>query len=165
MMVELNCAADFLCNFLKAKLPREDIDNFHQQFVHVLKQRYQSHWYNETPIRGSAYRSMTCGREHFQKHKSFLDPLLIQIVKTCNIRNIEQYFPENFTLWVDPGEVSYRIGELGSICDYYSKTTGVTPPPRELLDDGPRPSSTRTPVPIVAPGSPQLTEKAAEPVF
>jgi protein Tob/BTG len=35
--------------------------------------------------------------------------------------------PQEFTLWIDPSDVSYRIGEDGSICCLFSSTAEEAP--------------------------------------
>merc|ERR1712073_298268 len=41
---------------------------------------------------------------------------------------LHQTFPSELTMWIDPLEVSYRIGENGSICVLYEYNEGVTEP-------------------------------------
>jgi len=46
-----------------------------------------------------------------------MDPLISKAGKDCGLseETLFKIFPNEFTLWVDPDEVSYRIGEDGSI--------------------------------------------------
>jgi hypothetical protein len=41
---------------------------------------------------------------------------------------IHSAFPSELTMWIDPKEVSYRIGENGSICVLYEYKEGVSDP-------------------------------------
>lgn len=47
-----------------------------------------------------------------------------QAGQTCGLESLENTFPPELTIWVDPNDVSYRIGENGSVGILYeSKTT------------------------------------------
>ena len=49
------------------------------------------------------------------------DPMIGEAGETAGLsaKFLHQIFPSELTLWVDPLEVSYRIGENGSICVLY----------------------------------------------
>uniref|UniRef100_A0A8C2JVB9 Anti-proliferative protein domain-containing protein n=1 Tax=Cyprinus carpio TaxID=7962 RepID=A0A8C2JVB9_CYPCA len=71
---------------------------------------YQHHWFPNAPCRGSGYRCIRIN------HK--MDPLIGKAACTIGLTK-EQLFsllPSELTMWIDPYEVSYRIGEDGSIC-------------------------------------------------
>lgn len=53
-----------------------------------------------------------------------MDPLIGQAAQQIGLGSQElfQLLPSELTLWVDPFEVSYRIGEDGSICVLYEAT-------------------------------------------
>lgn len=53
-----------------------------------------------------------------------MDPLIGQAAQRIGLSSQElfQLLPSELTLWVDPYEVSYRIGEDGSICVLYEAT-------------------------------------------
>ena len=50
-----------------------------------------------------------------------MDPLICQAAQRIGLSSQElfRFLPCELTLWVDPYEVSYRIGEDGSICVLY----------------------------------------------
>lgn len=61
-----------------------------------------------------------------------MDPLVGKAAYTIGL-SIEKLFsllPSELTMWVDPYEVSYRIGEDGSICVLYESA----PPPETHLN-------------------------------
>jgi protein Tob/BTG len=60
-----------------------------------------------------------------------MDPLVGQAGQRIGLTIQQLYLllPSELTLWVDPYEVSYRIGEDGSICVLYESTPVVTVPP------------------------------------
>jgi hypothetical protein len=50
-----------------------------------------------------------------------MDPVIAQAGEACGIEPsvIHATFPSELTMWIDPLEVSYLIGENGSICVLY----------------------------------------------
>ncbi|XP_025782203.1 protein BTG1 [Puma concolor] len=77
------------------------------------KKHYKHHWFPEKPCKGSGYRCIRIN------HK--MDPLIGQAAQRIGLSSQELFrlLPSELTLWVDPYEVSYRIGEDGSICVLY----------------------------------------------
>ncbi|XP_041748893.1 protein BTG1 isoform X2 [Coregonus clupeaformis] len=76
---------------------------------------YKHHWFPNAPCRGSAYRCIRINENHK------MDPVIGEAAGTIGLTR-EQLFsllPSELTMWVDPYEVSYRIGEDGSICVLY----------------------------------------------
>jgi len=60
-----------------------------------------------------------------------MDPVIAQAGEACGINPdvIHATFPSELTMWIDPLEVSYRIGENGSICVLYEfKDNGSNDP-------------------------------------
>lgn len=86
-------------------------DNLFLFFYFV--EHYKHHWFPEKPCKGSGYRCIRIN------HK--MDPLIGQAAQRIGLSSQElfQLLPSELTLWVDPYEVSYRIGEDGSICVLY----------------------------------------------
>lgn len=86
-------------------------------------EHYKHHWFPEKPCKGSGYRCIRIN------HK--MDPLIGQAAQRIGLSSQELFrlLPSELTLWVDPYEVSYRIGEDGSICVLYeaSPAGGNTP--------------------------------------
>jgi hypothetical protein len=79
------------------------------------------HWYPLCPYRGSEYRCIRLGKGSSKTKHSEIDPVYIKTLSKCGI-TIEEFLermPENLTIWIDPGEVSYRIGECGKIKTLY----------------------------------------------
>ncbi len=60
-----------------------------------------------------------------------MDPVISQAGESCGLspQLIHSIFPSELTMWIDPQEVSYRIGENGSICVLYEFKEGVTSDP------------------------------------
>ncbi|XP_009082760.1 PREDICTED: protein BTG2-like, partial [Acanthisitta chloris] len=78
-----------------------------------LAEHYKHHWFPEKPFKGSGYRCIRIN------HK--MDPIISKAASQIGLSlpQLYQLLPSELTLWVDPYEVSYRIGEDGSICVLY----------------------------------------------
>lgn len=91
--------------------------------VVLFTDHYQHHWFPDRPQKGSGYRCIRINHE--------MDPIIGRSAIRIGLTS-EQLFgllPRELTLWVDPYEVSYRIGEDGSICVLYEAEAPVTPSP------------------------------------
>lgn len=119
MLKEVKSAADFLTSLLKAAHVKESqTDIFNDSLQAELCRHYKDHWFPDKPCKGSGFRCIRIN------HK--LDPILEQVIHKSAISDsdINTMFPKELTIWVDPLEVSYRIGENGSIGILY---TGSVP--------------------------------------
>jgi protein Tob/BTG len=93
---------------LSRNLPIQFIKPFSQRLEELLARRYKDHWHPGNPRKGSAYRCIRINGK--------MDPVVSEAAKVTGLSNIAYYLPKEFTLWIDPSEVSYRFGEEGSIC-------------------------------------------------
>lgn len=73
----------------------------------LLLTRYKDIWYPLNPNRGSAYRCLRINNQ-------CIDPTIVEGLKRAAIEMTSLGGTE-LTIWVDPGVVSVRIGEEGSI--------------------------------------------------
>ena len=111
MIEEVDSAAKFLVKILShTKLDNERMDSFKEMLQIVMVNHYENHWFPEKPFKGSGYR---CLRIVNQK----MDPLIARAGAVIGLSEEEllNILPREFTMWIDPKEVSYRIGEEGSI--------------------------------------------------
>jgi len=124
MQLEISIALNFIIGYLYNKLPRRYVcmyvDNsflififsrvnmLGEQMLEYLCMKFQDHWYPERPTKGSAYRSIRISKEK-------VDKILINaaIDVGLNLQEILESLPNDLIIWIDPGEVSYRIGEKG----------------------------------------------------
>ncbi|XP_056311714.1 protein BTG1 [Danio aesculapii] len=121
MKPEINAAVGFLSRFLRIKGHVNDrqLQTFSQTLQDILAEQYKHHWFPDRPNKGSGYRCIRIN------HK--MDPLVGQAGQRIGL-SIQQLYlllPSELTLWVDPFEVSYRIGEDGSICVLYESHPGT----------------------------------------
>lgn len=111
MKTEIQSAGDFLTNLLRSsnRLNSTQLATFNRTLCRILQNHYQDHWFPEKPFKGSGYRCMRIN------HK--MDPLIAKAGTNCGLKVNELFrmFPNELTIWVDPEEVSYRIGENGSV--------------------------------------------------
>lgn len=126
MKLEVNSAADFLMNLLRLKkgepLPDKDqLQNFKGSLESLLVLHYRSHWYPDVPTKGSGYRCIRINGK--------IDPLIAQAGMAVGISPnvLRKMLPAELTLWIDPEEVAYRIGENGSICVLYDSQSRASP--------------------------------------
>jgi len=124
MAPEVSAAAGFVSRLLRTRgcLDENQLQVFKDCLQNSLSERYQHHWFPERPQKGSGYRCIRINHE--------MDPLIGRAAHHIGI-SAEQLFsllPRELTLWVDPNEVSYRIGEDGSICVLYESGPEPSPP-------------------------------------
>ncbi|XP_076336374.1 uncharacterized protein LOC143239312 [Tachypleus tridentatus] len=115
MHVEVQVALNFLISFLYNKLPRRRVNQFGEELEKALRQKFIGHWYPERPMKGSGYRCL--------KTVPPLDPVFgaAAMQSGMNLSDIQENLPKELSIWIDPGEVSYRLGEKGSVKGLYSK--------------------------------------------
>ena len=118
MLPEVESAANFLSDLLRAQcVAPHQLQQFRQSVIDHLLANYHQHWFPEQPFKGSGYRCLRIN------HK--MDPMLSRAGRVCGLEEsaLRSLFPSELTLWVDPNEVSYRIGENGSICVIYEPSS------------------------------------------
>jgi len=116
MKIEISSAATFLSNMIRNKNPTSDeMSRFRDALEARFTSSFTNHWFPERPLRGNAYRCVRIVNNRMDK---------LVAVAGADAGLSEQYlrsaFPQELTVWIDPFEVSYRIGEDGSIGMIYS---------------------------------------------
>jgi len=123
MKLELLSASNFLVHLVRLArkgVSEAQLARFHDALIDVLRRRYRDHWFPEKPFKGSGFRCIRINGK--------FDPMIGEAGETAGLsaKFLHQIFPSELTLWVDPLEVSYRIGENGSICVLYEYQDGVS---------------------------------------
>lgn len=115
MHIEIQVALNFVISYLYNKLPRRRVNIFGEELEKALKDKFQGHWYPEKPFKGSAFRCLKTGDP--------IDSVLERAARESGvpISDILENLPSELSVWVDPGEVSYRIGEKGAVKILYSE--------------------------------------------
>ncbi|KTG02876.1 hypothetical protein cypCar_00042026, partial [Cyprinus carpio] len=115
MIPEVSAAAGFVCRLLRSRgrLSDAQLHVFGDCLAQALSEHYQHHWFPDRPQKGSGYRCIRINHE--------MDPLIGRAAGRIGLTSGQLFslLPRELTLWVDPYEVSYRIGEDGSICVLY----------------------------------------------
>lgn len=119
MHIEVQVALNFVISYLYNKLPRRRVNIFGEELEKALKDKFQGHWYPEIPFKGSAYRCLKTGDP--------VDAVLDRAARESGvpIQDILENLPEELAVWVDPGEVSYRIGEKGAVKILFSEAADL----------------------------------------
>jgi len=125
MKLELLSASNFLVHLIRLgrrNVGESQLQKFGESLIEVLKRRYRDHWFPEKPFKGSGYRCIRINGK--------MDPIIGQAGEKCGLSStfLHTTFPSELTMWIDPLEVSYRIGENGSICVLYEYNDDVKEP-------------------------------------
>jgi len=115
MHIEVQVALNFVISYLYNKLPRRRVNIFGEELEKALKDKFRGHWYPEKPFKGSAFRCLKTGDP--------VDPVLERAARESGvpIQDVLENLPQELAVWVDPGEVSYRIGEKGAVKVLFSE--------------------------------------------
>ncbi|TSM04850.1 Protein BTG1 [Bagarius yarrelli] len=124
MKTEVFTAVRFLTGLIRMTglLTEDHLGHFSVSLQEALFEHYNKHWFPKAPCRGSGYRCLRIN------HK--MDPVIGKAGRAIGITQEEllSMLPSELTVWVDPNEVSYRIGENGSTFVLYrSSITWIKP--------------------------------------
>jgi protein Tob/BTG len=131
MQKEIDSAVQFICGLLQARsLSLNLVETFRTVLCQVMYGRYKDHWFPDKPCKGSAYRCMCINDRN-------LDPLILKagLESGLTATQLLQLLPNQLTVWVDPEEVAYRIGEDGSIGVLYAAKAPASSPSDEDFSD------------------------------
>ncbi|NXR74483.1 BTG2 protein, partial [Pycnonotus jocosus] len=118
MVPEIAAAVGFVSGLLRTRgcVSEQQLQIFSGALREALTEHYKHHWFPEKPFKGSGYRCIRINQR--------MDPIISKAAGQIGLSlpQLFQLLPRELTLWVDPFEVSYRIGEDGSICVLYEAT-------------------------------------------
>lgn len=109
MQLEIKVALNFIISYLYNKLPRRRADLFGEELERLLKRKYEGHWYPDKPLKGSGFRCVHIGE--------MVDPVVELAAQRSGlaVEDVRANVPEELSVWIDPFEVSYQIGEKGTV--------------------------------------------------
>uniref|UniRef100_A0A3P8V8G3 Transducer of ERBB2, 2 n=1 Tax=Cynoglossus semilaevis TaxID=244447 RepID=A0A3P8V8G3_CYNSE len=160
MHLEVKVALNFIVSYLYNKLPRRRADLFGEELERILVSRFEGHWYPEAPLRGSAFRCIHLGAPR--------DPVVELAAKRSGLdtEEVRANVPAELSVWIDPYEVSYQIGEKGAVKVLYledppeaeeAKNVGFNPDAQVFVPIGNQaspvlmPSHSSSPTPLSQP--------------
>ncbi|CAG04116.1 unnamed protein product, partial [Tetraodon nigroviridis] len=120
MQLEIQVALNFIISYLYNKLPRRRVNIFGEELERQLKQKYEGHWYPDKPYKGSGFRCIHVGEK--------VDPVVESAAKESglDIADVRNNLPKDLSVWIDPFEVSYQIGEKGPVKVLYVDDSNET---------------------------------------
>jgi len=174
MKTEIQHAVTFLVETLKDKLPfspdnEGKLCTMRTRLTDLLAERYEGHWYADKPLKGSAYRCINISVE-----ENSFDVTLRTAANDSGLTEevVRAVFCNGLALWVDPDDVSGRLGK-SAIFPIYKKIAekpalhvnmNSSPTPQQQLQHRPqqRPRSISPPqssvsYPELAPPSRPIT--------
>ncbi|XP_052899268.1 protein Tob1 [Anopheles moucheti] len=134
MRIEVNSAADFLMNLLRVRkanqLSENQLQHFKGSLEQILTRHFQCHWYPDVPTKGSGFRCLRINGK--------MDPIIEKAGHAVGLNTVvlRKLLPLELTIWIDPDEVSYRIGENGTICVLYDTAQSRASPSSDLDSTG-----------------------------
>ncbi|ETN60513.1 BTG1 protein [Anopheles darlingi] len=134
MRTEVNSAADFVMNLLRVRkanqLSENQLQHFKGSLEQILTRHFQRHWYPEVPTKGSGFRCLRINGK--------MDPIIEKAGHAVGLNAVilRKLLPLELTIWIDPDEVSYRIGENGTICVLYDIAQSRASPSSDLDSTG-----------------------------
>lgn len=113
---EIAVAVNFMLSHLYNKLPRRRVDAFAEEVEKGILSKFQGHWYPEKPSKGAAYRCIAVSNEK-------IDPVILRAARQSglDVDEVKSCLPDDLMLWIDPGEVSYTVGDRGGVKVLYSE--------------------------------------------
>ncbi|KAG8547726.1 hypothetical protein GDO81_027639 [Engystomops pustulosus] len=116
------------------KLDPVKVQIFGDKILEILMKKYTGHWSPEKPMRGRAYRCIRVNRNDREE-------TILEACVHSGLSYQDLSLPKEMTLWIDPYEVSCRLGE-----DNYPYTVASFHPSSRS-----RSRNVEDPVPIPAP--------------
>ncbi|KAJ2356460.1 hypothetical protein IWW50_000815 [Coemansia erecta] len=120
MQTEVENAAKFWVNYIPdATLHSDKKEALRKALVAVLSEKYAGHWNLERTQQGSGYRSISNWRG--------LDSVFVAAAGRAHVGVdvLERWLPRDQILWCDPHNVTYRVGDHGTIVTVYEDKRGL----------------------------------------
>eukprot|EP00041_Stephanoeca_diplocostata_P012785 m.215239 g.215239 ORF g.215239 m.215239 type:complete len:249 (-) comp19087_c0_seq2:140-886(-) len=114
MRTEIATAVQFIAEKLirqqMKELPTYKSTKFQKNLSKRLQQKFRGHWHPRNPLIGNAYRSL-------QSLNGRVDEMILSSCREAGIsvREVQKALPSDFSVWIDPADVSVRLGEDGSV--------------------------------------------------
>jgi protein Tob/BTG len=127
MKEEINCACEFLCSNIRAAsgtvLTQGQLETYKTVLKKLIVHKFTNHWYPDKPMKGNGFRCV-----NIDKDTRVVDPMLVKAAEVSDISKdiFLLAFRFGLALWIDPGDVSYRIGHSSNVVSLYKTTTDIS---------------------------------------
>ncbi|XP_056399596.1 protein BTG3-like [Hyla sarda] len=166
MHEEVKLGASYIVRLLNRhqKLDSLQVERFTTTLTSILCDKFEGHWYPDSPQKGQAYRCIRI------EHNTVLDDSVLRACMQSGLRCSQLAFPKNMSIWIDPQEVSCRLGESCSpfivkapeeskktteekpeqdTSDYHSEGSDVSGSPSECSSEDEESSSGKKKSPVI----------------
>ena len=110
MKDEVHSAVDFLSKTLATRpsVTEEQRSAFRDTLQRLITAKFEHHWHPDQPLKGNAFRCL-----NIDTVTNTIDPILVKAAQGSDVSplRLSEVFPDGLDLWIDPGEVSCRIGQ------------------------------------------------------
>ncbi|KAM4015036.1 protein BTG3-like [Anomaloglossus baeobatrachus] len=107
MYEEVKLGASYVVRLLNRhqKLDDDQVKRFTETLTSILCEKFEGHWYPDNPQKGQAYRCIRI------EHSLVVDDSVLLACIRSGLRCSQLAFPRNMSIWIDPQEVSCRLGD------------------------------------------------------
>ena len=114
MNIEFVSASNFFVYLVSHKFNKKEQERFRECLTRVIRQRFRDHWFPEKPYAACGFRCLHIREDYFA-------PIIAQACACAQISldSVKKALPSNMMIWIDPYEVTYRIGDSGVILCLY----------------------------------------------
>jgi protein Tob/BTG len=116
MKKEISAACHFLIRLMGNKaISATQRKQFSKTLQTLLSEKFRAHWDEESPMRGNAYRALSTFHGN-------IDVTIRHAAQSASIEAqlLNEKLPSEFVIWIDPKQVSYRIGDYGTVHSLYN---------------------------------------------
>lgn len=107
MHEEVKLGASYIVRLLNRhqKLDSKQVEKFTETLASILCDKFEGHWYPDSPQKGQAYRCIRIEKN------LLLDDSVLEACVRSGLRCSQLALPKHMSIWIDPKEVSCRLGE------------------------------------------------------
>jgi len=108
--MEIESATNFVCHLLTLRIKdKKVISLFKEHLLQLLNTRFLNRWLDDTPLKYTEYRTILITDQ-------YVDWKISHVALKCGLSiNFVYYALPNLTLFIDPGDCCYRIGDCGCL--------------------------------------------------
>merc|ERR1719282_357263 len=125
MKYETESAAAFWTSKINASVGEQSLLIFQKEVLSLMCEKFALHWYEENPLRGQAYREISCDFE-----EGHVDSILLSAAEKAGFSLYHYIVPRPMRMWVDPGEVevAYSRPQCTQVVYKTGQTVSGSPP-------------------------------------